>query len=154
MTEYNKEQLRSDLKRDEGMELRPYKDSVGVWTVGVGHNLVEHGLPLEVLIAHLQSHDMHEEQVNDLLDWGVKNIAVPALNRIFSHWRTLSEPRQRVLLNMAFNLGEDRFRRFPKFWAAVAAEDWPEAKAQMIDSHWHVQVGVRALRLEDMMLEG
>ena len=31
--------LIDDLKRDEGLRLKAYQDSVGVWTIGHGHNL-------------------------------------------------------------------------------------------------------------------
>ena len=35
--------LISDLKRDEGLRLTAYKDTVGVWTVGYGHAHVAPG---------------------------------------------------------------------------------------------------------------
>lgn len=39
----NEQKLIHDLRRDEGVREKPYQDSKGIWTWGVGHNLQEHG---------------------------------------------------------------------------------------------------------------
>ncbi len=40
---YSKPRLRKRLTRHEGKRLKPYQDSVGIWTWGIGHNLQANG---------------------------------------------------------------------------------------------------------------
>ena len=55
---------------------------------------------------------------------------------------------------MIFNLGLTKLLNFKKFLAAMEAEDWEEAGKQMLDSRWAKQVGNRADRLEQMIVNG
>jgi lysozyme len=54
---------------------------------------------------------------------------------------------------MAFNLGRQRLARFVKMTAAAKRHDWCEVSRQMLDSKWARQVGPRADRLAEMVLE-
>jgi len=72
---------------------------------------------------------------------------------IFPHLYTYTTNRQNALVNMVFNMGGGRVRKFVKMIAAVEAEDWKEAAAQAKDSDWHTQVGARAIEVEKL-LEG
>ena len=133
----NKEKLIQELKRDEGVELRPYKCSAGFLTLGVGRNIEERGITMDesdYLLA------------NDI------TICEEEATRVFKWYDTLSDVRQRVILNMIFNLGLTKLLNFKKFLAAMEAEDWEEAGKQMLDSRWAKQVGNRADRLEQMIV--
>ena len=135
----NKEKLIQELKRDEGVELRPYKCSAGFLTLGVGRNIEERGITMDesdYLLA------------NDI------TICEEEATRVFKWYDTLSDVRQRVILNMVFNLGLTKLLNFKKFLAAMEAEDWEEAGKQMLDSRWAKQVGNRADRLEQMIVNG
>ena len=46
---YDKERLVDQLIRHEGMELKVYKDSLGIETIGIGRNLVDRGVTEEEL---------------------------------------------------------------------------------------------------------
>ena len=35
--------LRSELVEAEGYRQYPYRDTMGIWTAGIGHNLAAHG---------------------------------------------------------------------------------------------------------------
>ena len=135
----DKEKLIEELKRDEGVELRPYKCSAGFLTLGVGRNIEERGITMDesdYLLA------------NDI------TICEEEATRVFKWYDTLSDVRQRVVLNMIFNLGLTKLLNFKKFLAAMEAEDWEEAGKQMLDSRWAKQVGNRADRLEQMIVNG
>ena len=67
------------------------------------------------------------------------------------YWYGLSEARQRVVVNMMFNLGPNRFNAFKKVNAAIEAGEFQVAADEMIDSKWYRQVGNRAERLEQAM---
>lgn len=132
--DYDPQKLRKELSRDEGRRKKLYKDSVDKWTVGVGWNIDDKGLP--------------EEIIDRLLDIGI-NEAESDLNVLYPRWRELDSDRQRVLLNMAFNMGRSVFSKFKKFWKALNQDepDYVEAAKEGLDSRWARQVGVRADRL-------
>jgi lysozyme len=127
--------IRAQLRRDEGDRERPYRDSVGVLTIGVGHNL-ERGLSQAIRDA------IFEEDLAE---------ARRVCGRLIPRWLALSEPRQGAFLNMAFNLGEDRLSKFKRMLEAVARDDWDRVAEEMLASHWAQQVGDRAIRLARQM---
>jgi len=135
----DKEKLIEELKRDEGVELRPYKCSAGFLTLGVGRNIEERGITMDES-DYLLANDIQ--------------ICEEEAARVFKWYDTLSDVRQRVILNMVFNLGLTKLLNFKKFLAAMEAEDWEEAGKQMLDSRWAKQVGNRADRLEQMIVNG
>ena len=130
--------LKHELIRDEGWRVKPYTDSVGKLTIGVGWNLSDNGIP--------------EEIINRLMDIGIAQ-AESTLDAIIPDWRGLSDVRQRVLINMAFNLG-GRLAGFARFLAAVKTSDWQTAADEMLESKWAHQVGTRSARLAEMMRSG
>lgn len=123
------------IKSDEGLNLKPYKDTVGVTTIGYGHNLSE-GISQAAAEFILQ-----------------EDIAVAERNarKLVKNFDKLTEARQGVLINMSFNLGYMRLLGFKKFLAAVSSGDYQLAVKEMLDSVWAKQVGDRAKRLANIM---
>ena len=135
----NRDLLIEELKRDEGVELKAYQDTVGIWTIGIGRNLQDVGVSMadaEFLLA------------TDI------DVAVSELQRTFDWFEDLSDARQRVCVNMCFNLGLTRLLGFKKFLAAMEEGDWETAGVEMLDSKWARQVGARSTRLRDLLVEG
>jgi lysozyme len=54
---------------------------------------------------------------------------------------------------MCFNLGAPRLSKFKKFITAINDEQWIEAAVEMMDSRWARQVGPRAERLKQIVLD-
>lgn len=135
----DKDKLRADLIRDEGMVLKPYTDTVGKTTIGVGRNLTDVGLT--------------EAEALMLLDHDIDAVMARLDNRL-SWWRTLDEPRQRVLANMAFNMGVDGLLTFKGTLAFVQSGQYAAAASGMRHSLWATQVGRRAERLAKVMETG
>ncbi len=132
------ERLRGALIRDEGLQLRPYKDSVGKLTIGVGRNLEDVGLS--------------RAEVDLLLD---NDIARVRLELARFHWFTnLDTVRQAAIINMGFNLGLGGLLGFRQMIAALERQDWDGAAAAMLDSRWAEQVGMRAQRLANQVRSG
>jgi len=138
MTLYSQGELRSELRRDEGCKLFPYVDTAGKLTIGVGWNLSDNGLPTFI--------------VEELLTEGIQR-AKEVVEGLLPEWQELSDARQRVLLNMAYNLGR-KLGGFRRFLGAVEADDFEAAASEMRRSRWAKQVGKRAERLATMMEEG
>ena len=126
------------LPIDEGKRSLPYKDTVGILTIGVGRNL-EKGLSDDEIALLLK---------NDIAE------ADKAARAVFPAFDSLSEPRKAVLVNMAFNLGQARLAGFRNTLAAIAAGNYDKAADGMLASKWAVQVGQRAQRLAKVMRDG
>ncbi len=135
----NRDQLIEELKVDEGQVLTLYKCSAGKNTIGVGRNLDDRGITADEA-SYLLSNDI--------------DICIDELEAVFPWFSTLSDARQRVVINMCFNLGLTRLLGFKKFLAAMETGDWETAGAEMLDSNWSKQVGDRSIRLRDLLLEG
>lgn len=127
------------IKKDEGYSAVMYQDSVGVPTIGYGHNL-EKGIPLEVSEL-IFKYDL-KDAIDDL--WNTFPWVMEDLNAT----------RQEVLINMCFNLGISRLENFRRMWKALEAKDYTEAALEMLDSKWASQVGERAIRLSNAMKDG
>lgn len=134
--------LMDELIRDEGMRLTAYKDSVGLWTIGVGH----------LLGMSQRMETLSDREAQALLGSDIE-VAIAVVHTFVPGFDSLDEVRQRALVNMAFNLGS-RLGKFVKFLAAVEIQDWPTAAQEMMASEWALQVKERAVRLRDMILTG
>ncbi len=88
----------AELRRDEGVRYWPYTDTMGIPSTGVGHNL--RAIPLPSSWAY----PLTDAQVNQLLNQDLQN-TFAALDQNIPWWRALDEVRQRVVANMAFNMG-------------------------------------------------
>jgi len=140
----NRSKLKEELIRDEGICLVPYKDTVGLWTIGVGH----------LLGAEERMTKITQSEAMALLESDI-NVAEDIVSRLFLEMKNYpgQETRIRALVNMAFNLG-NRLAGFKKFIAAVNQEAWSKAGIEMMDSKWATQVGPRATRLRKMIETG
>lgn len=145
--------LRDELVRDEGLRLQAYTDTEGIITIGIGHNLrVDpnyHDVPadelLEMRITEDEAYEMFGRDIALVYDAVARHI--PWIDQ-------LDDVRQRVILNMAFNLGIDGLLGFGRMLAAAKAGDYDEAGIQMVRSRWFKQVKDRAQRLRYMMVYG
>lgn len=109
------------LLAHEGLELRLYKDTKGILTIGVGRNIQENGISKDEAM-YLLENDIKKAQED--------------LRKIFSNFDKLPHPIKLVLVDMMFNLGYDRFSGFKHMIAAVKGEDWKGMIAEMRDSKW------------------
>ncbi|MCB0344596.1 MAG: glycoside hydrolase family protein [Bdellovibrionales bacterium] len=143
--------VRMLIELHEGRRNDVYADSVGVATIGVGHNLEQCATADE--IARLRSSGATEEQIERWLTEDIAN-AERELDRVFGSeqwYQNLSDNRRVVLVDMCFNLGLTRLRKFERMFGALRSGDFEAAAVEMLDSHWANQVGERAIRLSEMM---
>jgi len=145
----DRSKLVEELIKDEGYKYEIYLDHLGYPTFGVGHLVLEtdeeYGQPVGTPVS--------EERILECLNNDI-DIVCKELDQNMSWWSELDDTRQRVLANMAFNLGLPRLGKFKKFLAAVQEQDWENAAVEMMDSKWATQVGNRAVRLKEKMLNG
>lgn len=139
--------LNQELRRDEGVRYSPYLDTVGVQTVGVGHNMEAKPLPT------LWSFPLSDSQVDKLLAGDLADV-FDDLDRVLPWWRNLTYARQRVLCNMVFNLGIQGLLGFVNTLKFIQNGKYELAANGMLASKWARQVHGRANRLADMMRDG
>lgn len=134
------EKFARQLELHEGRRRKPYKDTVGKITIGVGRNLTDRGLSDDE-IDYLLANDIatHVAELRAALPW----------------FDTLDDVRQRVLADMAINLGVPGLLKFRNTLKAVANGKYEVAADHMLKSQpWATQVGQRARRLAEMMRSG
>lgn len=156
---YDRAAMIAELRRDEGERLRAYRDSVGKWTIGVGRNLDDVGIrPDEE--AHLgidtraaMANGITADQSAYLLDRDLDHVDA-ALDKHLPWWRRLDPVRQRVLVNMAFNMGIMGLLGFRNTLRMIEAGSYDLAASNMMASLWARQVKARASRLAVMMRTG
>ena len=138
--------IQDDLVRHEGCVLRIYLDSEGLRTFGIGHLVKgtdpEANWPVDTPVEYDRVWDCF---INDL------NIAIQDAEALIPELYEHPEQVQRVMINMAFNLGRRRLGRFKRLLRALEDNDYKEAANQMIDSKWYGQVGRRSKELVRIM---
>lgn len=133
------QKLRKMLEFEEGLKLYPYDDQtgkivkapVGNITIGIGHNLSANGVSTDVIDLMLKED----------CEW-----ALETCSKLFPVFPSLSVNRQLAIIDMAFNMGEEKLKKFSRFAAAVELERWEEAGAEIKDSDYYLQRIERAER--------
>jgi len=137
------EQLTKQLTVDEGIKPQVYKDSLGLWTIGIGR-LVDPSIPG----SGLRPEEIQYLFANDLED------RLISLSSKLPWMSNLDEARQGVLLNMSFQMGVTGLLKFKNTLELVRTGKYTEASVSMLQSLWAKQTPKRAARLAKQMLTG
>jgi len=127
------------LRRDEGLQLFPYLDTVGKTTIGIGRNLTDKGITAE--------------EAEMLLGNDVEAIQ-NALGAKLPWFRGLSDARQGALINVGFNVGVVGLLGFTKTLDFMSQSNWDAAADEILNSKWASQVGDRAKRISNQIRTG
>lgn len=119
----------------EGIRLKPYTDTQGKLTIGVGRNLTDKGISkLEAMQLLRNDIETIRGQLNTL----------PV-------FRGLKDHQKAALIDMGFNLGFSGILQFTQMWNALGRRDHALAAKEMLDSKWARQTGNRAVELARMI---
>jgi len=122
----------AQLKRDEGYNPKPYKDSLGKLTIGYG-TLIEDGLDQEECEWLLR----HRYEVR---------AKMPVAQQLpWTHG--LDDARLGAIENLAYNMGIYGLLSFKNMLACLQSGDNAGASRHLLDSKYAAQVGPRAHRL-------
>ena len=127
------------IRKHEGQVLFPYKDSRGILTIGVGHNLT-HG------ISQAASDFIFKEDVDKAEESLKKNL--PDI------YNSLDANRQLVLLDVCFNLGIGGLLKFKNMLAALRKNDYALAADELLNSAYAKQVPQRAKENAEILRTG
>lgn len=137
----------SELKRDEGCRLTVYDDatskSLAKGSVCLGHPTIGVGRALDV--RGITSEESEYLLKNDISSFRL------GLSQSYVWFGNLSDVRQRILVNMAFNMGLAGIGQFHDMIGYLSDGDYERAATAMQASAWYRQVGGRAARLVAMM---
>jgi lysozyme len=140
MSDTARAHVRMQLVWDEGLRLKPYKDTVGKLTIGIGRNLTDVG------ISTLEAYDLLDHDIDR---------AVYALVGRYPWFQHLDPVRQAVLVNLCFNMGAASLAKFVNTLAAVERGEYDAAARGLKASLWYRQVQKsRSSRLMQMLVSG
>lgn len=124
---------------NEGRRNRMYRDSLGIETIGIGHNLRDRPISDRAVDV------IYEDDLAEVL---------ADLDRFLPWWREHDDVRQAVLVDLMFNLGATRLLGFKNTLAAFKAGVYEAAAVGLENSKWYGQVGVRGPRIVEMVRTG
>jgi lysozyme len=129
------ETLEQMIERHEGYRTTPYIDSVGVQTIGIGHNL--HKPLTRTAIVQILRDDI-ADATNECV-------------HEFPWFAELSKTRQWAMIDLCFNLGLKRLLGFRKFLEAMSLGEYERAAVEFQDSLWFKQVKSRGPEIVGMI---
>ena len=111
---FDREKLREELIRDEGVKFEIYNDHLGYPTFGIGHLVTEadeeNGQPVGTAVT--------EDRCWEVFDADVE-LFVDEVKKVYPHIETYPDTAQRVLINMCFNMGAPRLGKFQNMKKAI-----------------------------------
>ena len=134
-------QLTEMIKRHEGVKSKVYVCSAGFETIGVGRNISDSGLGLS------------DDEIEYLLANDIARVR-GELEDTYFWFGALNEARQDAMIDICFNLGLTRLRGFVNALEAMSREQFDIAADEFMDSKWAKQVGMRAIRVTEMIRSG
>jgi lysozyme len=132
------------IKTHEGVRTKPYKDSVGLWTIGVGH-LIGDGKTLppewnreftmsEIDKLFMQDYEHHKKAAEK----------IPAFDK-------LNKMGQAALIDLTFNMGPAWYKKWPTLMKQLLAGDFQGAADNLKDSTWYKQVKNRGVTIVNLI---
>ena len=135
------EELKSEIKEHEGYRDTVYLDSLSKRTVGFGHLCVE---------DHWEDGKQYDKEYLEEIFEKDFNIALTDANKILEN-KPVNHIAREVIIELVFNIGMPRTKKFVKCLAALDNEDYNEAGNQILDSLYAKQVPARAGKLSGKM---
>lgn len=132
-------QLKTIVRKHEGLSLRLYKCPAGATTIGYGRNLDALGISLEEA-EHMLESDCQR--------------AIADARTLFPNLDSYSANRQLALVDMSFNLGLTKLSQFRRMKSAIDIGDWSKAAQCARESKWYGQVGNRSKWVVEMLRNG
>lgn len=137
--------VRDLIQFHEGCKLHAYWDPIGsCYTAGWGATGFE--ITKDTVLT--------QSEADAYLDADIATAAKDAQNYAGPSWASLSLPRQAVIIDLAYELGRHRLRGFVKLQAAIRAEDWNEAAAELRNSRLAEQAPGRVTGNAQILVDG
>lgn len=139
------------LNKEEGFSAKPYYCSAGYPTIGIGQRIGPKGAPLKLYeftvsksLAAVWLAEKVKETLADMDKYENIRAAMAACN----------EPRQAILISMAYQMGAEGLSKFTNTLKSIATQNWHAAQAGMLASKWQRDTPSRAQRHAIQLLNG
>lgn len=138
--------VKAMVKRHEGVRKQAYKDSVGKWTIGVGH-LIGNGSSQ----GEYAGRTLTDKEVDDLFEEDfAKHVKIAEKT---PGWNLANDAGKAAMIDLAFNMGA-WWKKWPNTAKALAEGNFDVAASGLKDSKWYTQVGDRAKEIVALVKSG
>jgi lysozyme len=127
--------------RHEGVRTKPYIDTLGNWTVGVGH-LIGKSLPADM------NREFTQQEIMSMFEQDFAKHYTIAQRT--PGWDKANESGKGAMVDLAFNMGQ-WWTKFPNTAKALMSGDFTGAATGLKDSNWYKQVGNRGPTIVGLM---
>ena len=135
---------RKRIKEHEGFSPTVYEDTLGYKTVGYGHLVT---IKDDFTVGEIYS----PEELEGVFEDAYKTAFDNAHDLLEDEDIPFHEVVESVLIEMAFQLGLPRLKKFVNFIQGLKDQDYNKAADEMIDSRWAKQTPNRAYGLSEMI---
>jgi lysozyme len=139
---YDIEGIAQVLTQEEGYRRYSYEDHLGYTTVGIGRCL-EEGV----------GYGIDEEEAQWLLKRDIQRVWDNCSGQI-SFWPNVSSNIKETVVMLVFQMGLGGYLKFKKHIAAIEAQDFELAAAELLDSRFARQTPERAKRMASRIAAG
>lgn len=143
----------------EGQKNYPYKDSLGLWTIGVGHLIgtgSDEDLANSGYSQYSKSNPMSDSEVTELFQEDLTDHK--AIAEGYDFYDDMNEKGKRAIIDLTFNMGDflnKRNKNGTYVWANLREQlsnsDWDAAADNLASATYARQVGQRAITVTDML---
>lgn len=145
-------------KSFEGFREKPYKDTVGKWTIGFGRNLEDNPLSIDEVILLFQRTAFKDTKAAE--DWFEMLLRhdleshSKELKKSLAMFPMCDQDEKTVLIDMAFNMGVPNLLTFRNMLHAIDNEDKVTAAVELLDSKYAETVKTRAVANAKIIARG
>jgi lysozyme len=134
------------IKLHEGVRDQAYKDSLGKWTIGVGHLIGDGSSPGEYAGRKLSPQEIDNLFEEDF----AKHVKIAEKT---PGWNLANDAGKAAMIDLAFNMGY-WWKKWPNTAKALSEGNFDAAANGLQDSKWYTQVGRRAPKIVSLMRAG
>ncbi len=128
--------VKEKIVSEEGTRNRMYKDTRGIPTIGIGHNLLDNKISNETI---------------DVIFRDDLNEVTKQLDNEFSWWREHPEEVQIFMIDFVFNVGINTAKSFKNTMQLIQNKKYKEASESLMKSKYAQQVSNRAKRNKELL---
>jgi len=151
--------MQRQIAHHEGQKNYPYKDSVGLWTIGIGH-LIGNGTDADLANSgyseYSRANPMPESVVKELFQEDLEEHKEIAEG--YDFYDDMSEEGKRAIIDLTFNMGDFYNKRRSDgtyMWSSLRTQldngNWDAAADNLASSTYGTQVGQRAVTVTDLL---